>query len=421
MSLKYNNLSAGYLGCSALNATLNSQYYSLLEKSPDIFNSILVFPQRIPKKGFFLELYELETPDYRKRFDETTSRFIKNHTKSLENLTELNSDTHARVYINWSNVLLRYGCFEHLVNNYPKNYSGEYSLEISLLRETAKIEILLSEDAKTSIDELLELADIYLDSDKTSVREKMMLLNQIVVNYYRHQKASADKKRIFDLCNVFLELTQQFENRSFLNTLYCSVAYRALAMVNEFDAETRLSFLNNAEKLARKISWKTEIEKIVADDNLFTCLQSISKWHHSNHDILNAELYLRELIIIDPYDSTGYSELGFFYVEVESYEKAAEYFMQAMKLGPPATGMNTYYYAKCLEKLGKNKDTITYLYKSTELDRQGISAWLDLIDHFINQKNHRKVCEIANHIYYSPILFEQLEDEEKLNLQTFIS
>ena len=106
----------------------------------------------------------------------------------LESLNQKNSEENARQYLNWSNILLRYGQFKQIVDGFPENYSGAFSLEIKLLRESTKIEIMLSEDDNISIDEQLELSEIFINDQKSSDREKIMLLNQIIVHFYRHQR-----------------------------------------------------------------------------------------------------------------------------------------------------------------------------------------------------------------------------------------
>lgn len=42
----------------------------------------------------------------------------------------------------------------------------------------------------------------------------------------------------------------------------------------------------------------------------------------------------------------------------ENYAEAANYFKLASELGPPAVGMHTYYYGKCLYELGKTEHAI---------------------------------------------------------------
>ena len=192
MKCKYNNLSLGYIGRAHRNAALNSQYYNLFfeaqNKTPELLNNIMVFPQRIPRRDFFIELYKLETSEYRRNFDSIISQYLNNHKKSLESLNQKNSEENARQYLNWSNILLRYGQFKQIVDGFPENYSGAFSLEIKLLRESTKIEIMLSEDDNISIDEQLELSEIFINDQKSSDREKIMLLNQIIVHFYRHQR-----------------------------------------------------------------------------------------------------------------------------------------------------------------------------------------------------------------------------------------
>jgi tetratricopeptide (TPR) repeat protein len=424
MTLEYYNLSSGYIGEIYTDATLNSQYYGTffteIHNAPEQLTNIMVFPQRIPKIGFFEELYALETLYYRNRFDNKVAVIKKNHETAALNLNNTNSEKVARCYINWSNILLRYGCFEDVINHSPKNYSGPSSLEINLIEEMAKTELLLSQDKPINTDTQLVLADKYIHDENTTDREKIILLNKIVVNYYRHQKKSSDHAKIFDLCNILLDLTQRFETNTFINMLYCSVSYRGLAMATDFGNEKQKVFLDMAENIARNLPWKTNIERIVAGDNLFTCLQTMSKWSLFSNEIKKAENYFCELITIDPHDSTGYSELGFFYLQTEDYNKASQHFKSAIKLGPPGSGMNAYFYAKCLENLGREHESIEYLYESTKLDKDAISPWLDLMNYFIHQKQQDKASQIANHIYQSPTLFEQLEDDEAITIKNLI-
>jgi tetratricopeptide (TPR) repeat protein len=424
MTLEYHNLSSGYIGEIYTDATLNSQYYGTffteMHNAPEQLTNIMVFPQRIPKIGFFEELYTLETPYYRNHFDKKVAVIRKNHETAALDLNNANSENLARCYINWSNILLRYGCFEDVINHSPKNYSGPSALEINLIEEMAKTEFLLSQDKPINTDTQLVLADKYIHDNKTTDREKIILLNKIVVNYYRHQKESSNHAKIFDLCHILLDLTQRFETNTFINMLYCSVSYRGLAMAIDFGNEKQKAFLDIAEHIARNLPWKTNVEKIVSGENLFTCLQTMSKWSLFNKEIEKAENYLCELITIDSHDSTGYSELGFFYLQTENYDKASQHFKSAIKLGPPGSGMNAYFYAKCLENLGREQESIEYLYESTKLDKDAISPWLDLMNYYIHQKQQDKASQIANHIYQSPTLFEQLEDDEAITIKNLI-
>jgi hypothetical protein len=132
----------------------------------------------------------LETSYFRNKFDRTIVSLIKKHKIASENLANSDTEECARQYINWSNILLRYGCFENILNNAPEQYEGITSLEVNLIQEMAKTELLLSQDKPINIDFQLNLADKYLFDKDTTDREKIILLNKIVVNYYRHQKKS---------------------------------------------------------------------------------------------------------------------------------------------------------------------------------------------------------------------------------------
>lgn len=424
MRFKYHNLSPGLIGETSENMVLNSQYLSLLLQEIKIstatLSQVIIFPQKIPRSDFYKELYDQETDFYKTRFDEIIAILTTNHVNSLKSLISNNSEENAREYINWSNILSRYAQFEHLICFSPKNYVGPHLLEIEQLKENAKIDLFISQDKNITVHEQLELADRFLEHPDTSEREKIRLLNQIIVNFYKYQKQDSDINKIFFLSKTLLEIILKIENNDFLNMLDCSIAYRGLSMVTEFDHETQESFLSKAETMARNLPAKTEREIIIAKDNLFPCVQTLAKWTLTKKEIKKAEHYLQEMTTLDPYDSTGYSELGFFYFKIEDYDKAAIHFLKAITLGPPGTGMNAYYYAKTLEQLGKENEAVTYFYESTKLDPQAISPWLDLMNYYISQNQDKKVTEIANHIYTTSNLLEQLEDDETIFIHNYI-
>jgi len=424
MNYKYNNLSHGYTGKIYKNSTRNSQYYSLfldlLSKLPDSINHVIAFPQRIPRKDFFKELYELESKEFRKNFDSMINIFINNHINSLENLICDNSENNAREYINWSNILLRYGKFESIIKYFPINYCGPNHLEIKLIKETAKIELLLSNNISIRIDDLLELVDQFYNNITISNIEKIKILNQLIVYSYRHKIDHASKK-IFNLSKYLLSYVEILEKKTFINIYQCSIAYRGIAMVLGFSNETRASFLNESLNLARYLQPKCELERMVSLDNLFTCTQSLAKWSLENNQLKLAEENLLQLIKIDPYDSTGFSELGFFYIKNEMYDKAAHYFKVALELGPPGTGMNIYYYALCLEKLGNKNKALNFLYLATEIDKLAISPWLEILNYYLNDESYEKARKIAVNIYNDENLMEQLEHDEILFIKNIIN
>lgn len=426
MDLKYKHLSAGYLGWVENNTTLNSRFYgsfynAYAQNDSFLGEIILLFPQRIPRIGFFDELKELEDNKYKTHFDETVTQNI-NFLKCISEVAQVTeTEINMRHCINWANLCLRYGCFNDLLEILPNSFSmHSFDLEMRLIKEAAKIEYKLSTDKQVSINNYLTLADQYLLSKRVRDREKIMLLNQLIVTYYRHQKNPLGSNKIFDYAKMLEKLLDNFDKNIPLNTLYRSVGYRGLAMVEEFGDKNQFEFLRIAENLATNMPIVFESDKIVALENQYTCFQSIAKWHQQKDDKERALSYLKKMIDIDPFDSTAYSERGFHHIKYENYTDASLCFEKAIRLGPPGTGMNAYYLAQCLEKLGKPSDALIYLLESTKLDQQAVSPLIDLIDYYITDNKIKLAQEIVTKIFTNDILFEQLEDDEIIKLQNII-
>lgn len=424
MKLNYNHLSSGYIGKKYNQATLNSQYYGLffdeIINSYKSYTSILPFPQRVPRSGFFDEIIALEVKGFKKKVEKTTAVLVNRYMSASADLGSCPAEDNTRKFLNWGNLLLRYGHLDEIMRYFPTHYSGPYELEIKLLRESSVIERQLSNDKSISVNALLLLADKFIPHKETTTREKIMLLNSLIVYFYRHQKISAKRFDIVNYSHSLSKLLETVDYDNFIGNLYASIAFRGLAMVSDFDIPTQNSFIYHAEQLARSLQGENQLEQIVAAENFYTCLQTLSKWSQINNDFTMAERHLLEMIKLDPYDSTGYSELGFLALKMNEIENASLHFEKAMELGPPGTGMNAYYYAKCQEKMGKNDEAINYLYHSASLDRQAISPWLDLLEHYNNNNQQQEAKRIANHIYSTSVLMEQLEHDEITQLQNFI-
>ena len=61
MKCRFPFLTAGYLGETIEIGTLNSRFYGLLLDQERHLTTPIIFPQRVPKTGFFSELLELES------------------------------------------------------------------------------------------------------------------------------------------------------------------------------------------------------------------------------------------------------------------------------------------------------------------------------------------------------------------------
>ncbi len=138
-------MSWGYIGKKHENATLNSRFYAEIFGPNISFREIVIFPQRIPKAGFFNELISLETPEFIKSFNDTISIIKRNAIASANKVSFDQSTSNLRELINWLYIMMRYGLSQEIItNNVYEIKLGEVNLEFETAIETAKIEACLS-------------------------------------------------------------------------------------------------------------------------------------------------------------------------------------------------------------------------------------------------------------------------------------
>jgi len=419
-SVRYPHISSGYIGQENISATLNAQFYAKLItaiKCDEIdMGSFLHLPQRIPRAGLFDEMSANETKEFRQQFSSIIIYLIEQQASAYKTLSTDANRKNVRSFINWSNLLMRYGQLDVINHQVIHSHRVPNELELKILIETNNIEKLLSAGKPISIKRFIEIYQEYKFSKTCSSREMVMLLNRIIVYYYRYRINDIDAVTISQIINNLLMLLDNFNDGSFSNMIYSSVAFRGLAMVDKYDIEEQIKFLLQAELLAKNVSYENQLEKIIAQENLYTCFQSLYKWYlNKNTDL--ARKYLNEIISIDPHDSTGHSEQGLFYFSLDMHNEAASCFKTALDLGPPGVALNAYYYAKCLEELGQHQDAILHLNKSAQLDKQAISPWLDLLVYYKKMNDSKKICQTRDHILSTPVLLEQLEADEIKEIQ----
>ena len=133
--------------------------------------------------------------------------------------------------------------------------------------------------------------------------------------------------------NNILSILNIIPNDSYKYNLLISKVYRGLAMIVDQGFTKQNHLLEKAEYHARSSKGRADSEKIVVEDNLYTCLQTIAKWKMAQNKVQEAQAHLHEMVTIDPYDSTGHSELAFFLMKLEDYQEASSYFIKAVQLG----------------------------------------------------------------------------------------
>lgn len=417
IKFRFPNVIAGYLGIKQEQQTLNSSFYAeLFGKQHDMDMQIIV-PQRVPKKEFFDELLLLE--------ENTSAESLINHrailVEGMYGAFDLLKENYSkqRCFLNWLNILIRYGLFNEvwvLDSNQIKPFMNESNfIEFELIKTSAYFRIMESEETLKKC--LINLANIVLSGPNLSKRIQVLVLNYVVVSAYRFLVELPYECFLKACCEKLIDLLKDESDNDFGTLIRCSVAYRGLAMVNELGTAHRTHFLNQAEYLARNVKISTKFEELLAKENLYTCLQSQSKWNQQFANFATARSNLAEMIRLDPYDSTGYAELGFFLLAQNCIEEASVNFARAVELGPPAVGMHTYYYAKSLQLLGNNQAAISALYKVTQLDKEALSPWLDLIELHLKTKATNQAKEIITLVLKDPTYRSQLETEEISQLE----
>lgn len=414
IKFRFPSITAGYLGIKNDQLTLNSSFYAELFGDNHDIDKQIIFPQRVPKKELFDELILLE--------DNTAAEQLKKHrdtlVKSMHNAFSLVERTNSkqRYFLNWLNILLRYGLFSEIcaldTDHLKPTMDESDFIELKLIKAIAYFKI--AESNTTS--NIINLANSVLFNVNLSKRIQVLVLNYIIVAAYRFKvELSYDSLK---LCyEKLIDLVKNETENDFGTIIRTSVAYRGLAMVNELDSTLRDQFLNQAILLARTIKVNNSSEGLIAKENLYTCLQSLSKWNQQFNHAEATKSNLVEMIELDPYDSTGYAELGFYLLDQNSIEEACTNFARAAELGPPAVGMHTYYYAKSLQLLGNNEAAVNALYEVTKIDKDAISPWLDLIEYNLETNALDKAKEIITNILKNPTYRSQLESEEIRHLE----
>ncbi|MGQ3892024.1 tetratricopeptide repeat protein [Legionella sp. CNM-4043-24] len=412
IKFRYPNITAGYLGIKHSQLTLNSTFYAELFGGNSDIDRQIILPQRVPKKELFDELLLLE--------ENTAAELLITHrnmlVESMHNAFNLLNENKSkqRFFLNWLNILLRYGLFSEIyaldTNHIQSLMNPSDFIEFELIRLNAYFRIAESDETLNGY--LNNLANAVLSGTNLSKRVQVLVLNYVIVAAYRFRFKLSYEECLKICCEKLIDLLKNDLENDFGTLIRKSVAYRGLAMVEEFDTNLRSQFLDQAEFVARNINVSNSCDELIAKENLYTCLQSQFKWNRQFNHFEAAKSNLTEIIKLDPYDSTGYGELGFFFLEQNCINEASVNFARAAELGPPAVGMHTYYYAKSLQLLGNNEAAVSSLYEVTKIDKDAVSPWLDLIEYYLEIKAIDKAKEIITSILKNPTYRSQLEADE---------
>lgn len=415
-SLNWPSISAGYLGISCGEQTVGSKIIS------EIFKNLLIdpskeqiFPQRVQYKDFFEEVYERETPYFKKQFNQIRG-LLKKLTEEIRlEITENKLNIHTDIYLvkNIMNLAIRYGIS---FRNWNERNS---TFEILSLVESFKVNEDVSEGQAIDLSKIEQLMLTSLQDKKFNRFERLKICNRYIVNTMRYcrDKISLNDNLLTIIKDDIENLFSKREECSFSQLLSLSVVLRGVCMHPSFKVSEQELYLNRASKILSTIIATTPLESLLIKEMQYTLYLTISKFLlYSKEDTDGFLKYINKMIKLDKYDSTAWLELGLFNFKRCHYETALIEFKNCVKLGPPSLSMSHFFKGLCYKNLNKTQAMISSFEKSIEYDDTALSPVLELAIHF-NNTDIKRAIKLKNQILNNNNLYEQLDPNEKLHLE----
>ena len=400
MELKYPNVAAAYIDLPSKSQTLNSAMIKFL--TPKMIMSDQMYPQRVPTEGFFEEMAHLEGEVFFKRFTSINKRLKE----------KANTSFGSKLLNHYLNILIRRGQFDEVIEIASSTKSDLLDYSTRYIVENARIEQMLAGKKELTLDDYYLLAQTIFSDSNSSIQIKLQVLNRMLVCSCRYKTPLPRSMNPMDCVNIMLDLLVRDKRNTFQSQIEHSVVYRGVAMVSELGINQQTIFLEKALKLAIDVLPEADYQLLIKNENLYTLNQTLYKWALFRDDFKQSENHLNEMVKIDPFDSTAYTEYGLFLFQQKRFEEALEKFNKAIALGPPSVAMNKYFIIQVLQKIEPNSDFITMLNEVLKDDPLSLSPWLDLVEIYKKKKDRHMVHNAVSHILTTPDLKEQLEENE---------
>lgn len=157
--------------------------------------------------------------------------------------------------------------------------------------------------------------------------------------------------------------------------LLTSRYYRALSFIPQRRGERAevVHMMDLAERHARELNPQTEAEQLLYSENLHPVLESRTKEALWLGDLDLALERARAVVELDRYDSKTWAELGEIAMMRKEWSRAAEAYVVAAMLGPPASAVGRYMAGLCYRQLGQETLAAFFFRDALEVDPLGIS------------------------------------------------
>lgn len=409
MSFKYPTVTAGYANCQSQQQSLNSAMMQMLTSEINIPAGM--YPQRVPTPGFFDELNHLEGKEYKEKISHINKQVIS----EAKNNIGVESLNHCL------NILLRRGLYKDVLDISVPMVCDSMPLSTRYIIENAKIEEMLVSSKNFNLESYHVLSEDVLLYPENEIRLKLQILNRLLVCSFRYKIPLPPNACAIDYVRTIIDLLNNDHRSCFQSHIDHSVVYRGISMVPTQGRDKQSELLEQAYNHAVAASPSCDYEVLIKNENLFTLLQTLAKWNlfKGNHDI--SEEYLNDMIELDPYDSTAYSEYGLFLFHQNRFDEALNQFKLASELGPPSVAMNKYFIAQTMKSVNQSADIEPILKNIIEDDPLALSPLLELIEIYKNKSNLEMVNRLVNKVLSSSDLKDQLEENEIVYFTSILS
>jgi len=152
--------------------------------------------------------------------------------------------------------------------------------------------------------------------------------------------------------------------------------YRALGFIPQRCADRAevVRIMELAERHARALQPRTEAQELLYLENLHPVLESRTKEALWLGDLDLALERARAVVELDRYDSKTWVELGEVAMRRKDWSRAADAYVTAAMLGPPASAVARYMAGVCLRELGQDMLAAYFFKDALEVDPLGISS-----------------------------------------------
>jgi hypothetical protein len=350
-------------------------------------NSSFFLPQRALSPGFRVQLSEhagapYAVSDPRDLTEDLQTDRWRKLCQDLERWPRLSSVRKCRLA-----VLLHSMClYEPLLNLIPEDWfvasaSDPCIAQLAFCRASAKFMLDLPKRASSYESETMSAFETIAIDDRT---DRQVRFNATAMVFVQKAKARASLGELDDWSKR-LEIAfaaAKDSGNGFPAQLLESRFHRGMGFLPQAagDRTAMIRTMDIAERKARDLVPTTAAEEILYRENLHAVLESRTKEALWLNDLDLAGSRAAELTRIDPYDSKAWVELGQVHYLQENWQRAAEAYVVAAMLGPPASSVGRYMAGVCFRKLGLDF-LAAFLFKETlEIDPIGISSRQEIFD-----------------------------------------